>query len=80
MEERAAATPDSPELPSSSASSWTQGLTKVGLYYSGFVEDIDRVLECHHKDTVTFYGTRNSVSNPQGKENIESSEVSILLF
>lgn len=79
MEERAAATPDSPELPSS-CSSWTQGLKKVGLYYSGFVEDIDRVLKCHLKDTVTFYGTRNSVSNPRGKENIESSEVSILLF
>uniref|UniRef100_A0A1X7V4G8 Uncharacterized protein n=1 Tax=Amphimedon queenslandica TaxID=400682 RepID=A0A1X7V4G8_AMPQE len=52
-------------------SSWTQGLKKVGLYFSGFVEDIDTVLESHCRDTITYYRTRTSVGI---KENVESSE------
>ena len=39
---------------------WAKGLKKSGLYYDGFVDDIEAVLEQHCKETVTFYGTRNS--------------------
>ena len=42
------------------ASSWTDGLKKSGVYYNGFVDDIEATLEQHRKQTVTFYGTRNS--------------------
>ena len=39
---------------------WAKGLKKSGLYYDGFVDDIEAVLEQHRKETITFYGTRNS--------------------
>ena len=39
---------------------WAEGLKKSGLYYDGFIDDIELVLEQRHKETVTFYGTRNS--------------------
>ena len=39
---------------------WAKGLKRSGLYFDGFVDDIESVLEQHRKDTVTFYGTRNS--------------------
>ena len=53
--------------------SWAHGLRKAGLYYyyySGFAENIDWILEQHRKDTVTFYGTRNSTLS-HDKENVE---------
>ena len=52
------------------APSWAHGLRKVGLYYIGFVEDIDWILWQHRKDIVTFYGTRNSTLS-HDKENVE---------
>ena len=45
---------------SSTYPTWAEGLKKYGLYYDGFVDDIESVLEQHCKDTVTFYITRNS--------------------
>ena len=35
--------------------SWAHGLRKSGLYYSGFVENIDWILEQHRKDTITLH-------------------------
>ena len=52
------------------APSWAHGLRKAGLYYSGFAENIDWILEQHQKDTVTFYGTRNSTLSHY-KENVQ---------
>ena len=40
--------------------SWTQGLNRVGLYYSGFVDNLEDVLEMHRRSTLTTYGTRTS--------------------
>ena len=46
-----------------------------GLYYEGFVDDLESVLDCHKVVTVTTYGTRKSrkfagLSNHiEGKEN-----------
>ena len=37
---------------SSTNPTWAEGLKKSGLYYDGFVDDIESVLEQHHKDTV----------------------------
>ena len=39
---------------------WFKGLTKVGLYYEGFVDNLEEVLEGHRRCTMTSYGTRNS--------------------
>ena len=39
---------------------WFKGLTKVGLYYEGFVDNLEEVLEDHRRCTMTSYGTRNS--------------------
>ena len=36
---------------------WAKGLKRSGLYFDGFVDDVECVLEKHRKDTVTFYGT-----------------------
>ena len=40
--------------------SWTHGLKRVGLYYSGFVDNLEDVLEMHRRSTLTTYGTRTS--------------------
>ena len=37
---------------------WFIGLTKMGLYYEGFVDNLE-VLEGHRRCTMTSYGTRN---------------------
>ena len=39
---------------------WTTGLIQHGLYWEGWVTDIDSVLGNHSKATVTCYGTRRS--------------------
>ena len=48
---------------------WADGLKKSGLYCDGFMDDIEAVLKRNSKETVTFYGTRNSgvaATNCQG--------------
>ena len=40
--------------------SWAKGLQKSGLYYEGFVDNLDETLEAHRRCTVTTYGTRTS--------------------
>ena len=44
------------------------------LYYDGFMDDIESVLEQHHKYAVIFYGTRNSSGAELDKENVNSSD------
>ena len=34
--------------------------TKVGLYYEGFVDNLEDMLEGHRRCTMTSYGTRSS--------------------
>lgn len=40
--------------------SWAEGLERRSLYFEGFVDDVDSVLELHRRETVTYYGTRTS--------------------
>lgn len=51
---------------------WTTGLVKQGLYYEGWVTDLDSVLASHSKDTVTSYGTRRSTKNTANEQNCKS--------
>ena len=44
---------------------WTRGLNKSGLYYEGFVDDLEDTLEAHRRYTLTTYGTRTS-KKPSG--------------
>ena len=59
---------------------WAEGLKKSGLYYDGFVDDIESVLEQHRKDTVTFYGTRNSSGAGLDKENVNSLDSEVHVY
>ena len=61
---------------------WTTGLVKQGLYYEGWVSDLDSVLASHSRETVTSYGTRRSTKNAanlfeEDKENCKSEVCSI---
>lgn len=62
---------------------WTNGLVKQGLYYEGWVSDLDSVLASHSRETVTSYGTRRSTKNTaanlseEDKENCQSEVCSI---
>lgn len=42
---------------------WTKNLKKSGLYYEGWVDDAEQVLDMHKRVTVTSYGTRRSSTN-----------------
>ena len=46
---------------------WARDLKKVGLYYEGFVEDIDSLRQKHQAATVSTYGIRRSRSNNHRK-------------
>lgn len=39
---------------------WAEGLSPRGLYFEGFVDDADALLEQHKADTVTTSETRRS--------------------
>ena len=39
---------------------WSKGLQHRGVFFEGWVEDLDQVLESHRKATVTSYGTHRS--------------------
>ena len=63
---------------------WTTGLVKQGVYYEGWVSDLDSVLASHSRETVTSYGTRRSTKNTanqllfeEDKENCKSEVCSI---
>ena len=40
--------------------SWSIGLTRIGEYYEGIVNNVENTLELHRKVTVTMYGARTS--------------------
>ena len=39
---------------------WALGLKRSGLYYEGFVDNLEDTLEAHRRCTITTYGTRTS--------------------
>ena len=39
---------------------WSKGLQQRGVFFEGWVENLDQVLESHRKATVTSYGTHRS--------------------
>ena len=39
---------------------WAVGLKRSGLYYEGFVDNLENTLEAHRRCTVSTYGTRTS--------------------
>ena len=56
---------------------WAKGLKRSGLYFDGFVDDIESVLEKHRKGTVTFYGTRTSTGGVAEKENVAAEKENV---
>ena len=44
-------------------------LKQVGLYYEGYVEDLDLVRQQYQAYTVSTYGTRRSRANVQNQTN-----------
>ena len=57
---------------------WSEGLAKVGLYYEGYVDDLEEILESHRLCTQTSYGTRHSKKSTceagnSNKENEDNS-------
>ena len=47
---------------------WAKGLKQVGLYYEGYVEDIDLIRQKHLAATVSSFGIRRSRSNTNSTE------------
>lgn len=39
---------------------WAEGLSPKGVYFEGFVDDADSLLEQYKAETVTTYGVRRS--------------------
>ena len=59
---------------------WAEGLSPKGVYFEGFVDDADSLLEQYKAETVTTYGVRgkNSKTLEQdcSEEDKESGPVS----
>ena len=47
---------------------WANGLKQVGLYYEGYIEDIDLIRQKHLAATVSLFGIRRSRSNTNPTE------------
>ena len=66
---------------SESLPKWAQdcGLKKSGLYYEGYVQDIDLVRQQRQADTVSTFGVRKSWSsgggNTHGKQEVNYSNL-----
>ena len=58
---------------------WFKGLMKVELYYEGFVDNLEEVLEGHKRCTMTSYGTRNSKKSNKLGNNKENDKDCILV-
>ena len=60
---------------------WTNGLVKQGVYFEGWVSDLDSVLASHSRATVTCYGIRRSTKNfSEDKENCPTEVCSISIY
>ena len=53
---------------------WNRGLKCRGVFFEGWVEDLDQVLESHRKTTVTSYGTRRSSKTSAACSNKENDQ------
>ena len=53
---------------------WAKGLKQVGLYYEGYVEDINLIRQKHLAATVSSFGIRKSRSNTNTTENTQSQK------
>ena len=53
---------------------WAKGLKQVGLYYKGYVEDIDAIRQKHLAATMSSFGIRRSRSNTNSTEKTHSVE------
>ena len=53
-------------------SPWSTGLSRIGQYYEGIVENVESTLELHRKDTVTTYGKRTSFKSTKSDDNKEN--------
>ena len=56
---------------------WTDGLNPSGLYYEGYMDDLQQMLTKHSSATVSTYGVRQSHTNHAvksiDKENLDTS-------
>ena len=48
------------EIENSARPVWAVGLKMSGLYYEGFVDNLEDTLEAHRRCTITTYSTRTS--------------------
>ena len=57
---------------------WARSLNKNGLYYEGFVEDVESTMTRFQADTVTTFGTRKSrySTGSAGKRSSSCKEIS----
>ena len=53
---------------------WTNNLKRHGNYYSGFVTDLEEVLENHRMSTITTWGTRTSRSVTYQKKKVANDK------
>lgn len=56
---------------------WAEGLQQVGMYYEGYVDDLDSILDKHKIATLTTYGTRSSHKKrdiKKEKKDVDSAE------
>ena len=53
---------------------WTNNLKRHGDYYSGFVTDLEEVLENHRMSTITTWGTRTSRSVTYQKKKVANDK------
>ena len=53
-------------------SPWSTGLLRIGQYYEGIVENVERTLELHRKDTVITCGTRTFLKSSKSDDNKEN--------
>ena len=47
---------------------WTAGLRPCGIYYEGFVTDLEGVLQKHRVDTMSTFSIRKSRQTVAGKQ------------
>ena len=58
---------------------WAAGLTRRGLYYEGYVDNLSEILNKHAAATVTTYGVRKSRIASHTNEDKENEVCSLLL-
>ena len=54
---------------------WNNNLKRHGNYYSGFVTELEEVLESHRMSTITTWGARTSVTCGKRKGSDKENDV-----